>query len=134
MPMLRYSVAITSWKWTGRSVANSPSRLVAPITCPVFMPPPASKAQLTLGQWSRPAPLLILGVRPNSPQAMTVRIFEHAAGREVFDQGTKALIELAAVIAHQVEIVTVAVPATVAERHAADARPRPAGGRPTTVR
>ena len=35
-------------------------------------PPPAMMAQLTLGQWSRPAPSLIFGVRPNSPQAITV--------------------------------------------------------------
>ena len=30
------------------------------------------KARLTFGQWSRPAPVLIFGVRPNSPQATTV--------------------------------------------------------------
>jgi hypothetical protein len=45
--------------------------LVAPIAWPVRMPPPAMKAQLTGAQWSRPAPLLIRGVRPNSPQAIS---------------------------------------------------------------
>ena len=80
------------------------------------MPPPARKAQLTCGQWSRPASLLIRGVRPNSPQAMTVTSFEHAAGFQVFDQGAEALIELDAVIAHQVEVVAVAVPAAVGQR------------------
>jgi hypothetical protein len=34
--------------------------------------PPAMKAQLTGAQWSRPACLFTRGVRPNSPQAMTV--------------------------------------------------------------
>ena len=55
-------------------------------------------------------------------------IVEHAADVEIFDQGAQALIELAAVIAHQVEVLAVAVPAAEAERDAADARPRPAGG------
>src|SRR5437870_12943127 len=41
------------------------------MTCPVFMPPQASKAQETFGQWSRPASLLMTGVRPNSPQTIT---------------------------------------------------------------
>src|SRR6516164_9053578 len=36
------------------------------------MPPPASTTLNTLGQWSRPASLLILGVRPNSLETMTI--------------------------------------------------------------
>ena len=43
----------------------------APITCPVRMPPPASTAALTCGQWSRLLLLLSLGVRPNSPHTTT---------------------------------------------------------------
>ncbi len=35
------------------------------------MPPPARTTLKTLGQWSRPASLLILGVRPNSLETMT---------------------------------------------------------------
>ena len=34
-------------------------------------PPQASSAQLSCGQWSRPALLLMRGVRPNSPQTTT---------------------------------------------------------------
>src|SRR5262249_45399533 len=71
-PRLWYSVAKISPNWTGRSLAYSPRRLVEPTAWPVFMPPPARRAQLTCGQWSRPAPLLMRGVRPNSPQAITV--------------------------------------------------------------
>ena len=37
------------------------------MACPVRIPPPAKSAVLTCGQWSRPASLLIFGVRPNSP-------------------------------------------------------------------
>ena len=35
------------------------------------MPPPARTTLKTLGQWSRPASLLIFGVRPNSLETMT---------------------------------------------------------------
>ena len=88
---------------------------------PVFMPPPASRAQLTCGQWSRPASLLMRGVRPNSPQTTTVTSFEHAAHFQIVDQGGEALVELGAVVAHQVEVLAVAVPAAVGQRDAADA-------------
>ena len=47
-------------------------RSVEPMTWPVRIPPPASRAHDTLGQWSRPAWALILGVRPNSPHTITV--------------------------------------------------------------
>jgi hypothetical protein len=71
-PRLWYSVANTSPNGTGRSFAFPPVRSVLPMTCPVRIPPPARIAQLTCGQWSRPDPLLIVGVRPNSPHAITV--------------------------------------------------------------
>ena len=41
---------------------------------------------------------------------------------EVIDQGAQALIELATVIAHQIEVLRVAVPAAVGQRHHANAR------------
>ena len=40
------------------------------------MPPPARTTLKTLGQWSRPASLLILGVRPNSLETMTTVRFK----------------------------------------------------------
>ena len=48
-------------------------------------------------------------------------VVEHAAHVEVLDQGAEALIELAAVVADQVEVLAVAVPAAVGQRHAANA-------------
>src|SRR4051794_38968273 len=42
------------------------------------------------------------------------RVVEHAAHVEVLDQGAEALVELAAVIADEVEVLAVAVPAAVA--------------------
>ena len=54
--------------------------------------------------------------------------FEHAAHVQVFDQGAQALIELAAVIAHEGEVLAMAVPAAEGQGDAADARfHQPAG-------
>src|SRR5436190_12263714 len=55
----------------GRSTGCSACLFVAPITWPVFMPPPARIAQLAWGQWSRLFLLFNRGVRPNSPQTTT---------------------------------------------------------------
>ena len=41
------------------------------MTVPPWTPPPANKTVMTGPQWSRPASLLILGVRPNSPVITT---------------------------------------------------------------
>ena len=57
------------------------------------MPPPARTTLKTLGQWSRPASLLILGVRPNSLETMTTVRFEQAGPVEVADQGRERLVE-----------------------------------------
>ena len=38
---------------------------------PCLMPPPAITTLNTFGQWSRPARLLIFGVRPNSDPMQT---------------------------------------------------------------
>ena len=48
---------------------------------------------LTGAQWSRPASRLILGVRPNSPQTMTLTSSVEAALMDVFDEGGDAVIE-----------------------------------------
>ena len=48
-------------------------------------------------------------------------VVEHAARFQVVDQGAERLVELGAVVAHQVEVLAVAVPAAVGQRHAADA-------------
>src|SRR5713101_6253557 len=53
--------------WAGvylRSFGNSPRALLAPMACPILRPPPATRADMTAGQWSRPASLpLVCGVR-----------------------------------------------------------------------
>src|SRR5205823_2039143 len=58
--------------WTG----YSPRALVAPMTWPIFMPPPETIIDIACGQWSRlgcatpvwvPVEYVIRGVRPNSP-------------------------------------------------------------------
>ena len=46
---------------------------------PCLMPPPASTTLNTRGQWSRPASPLILGVRPNSLETITIVSVEHPA-------------------------------------------------------
>src|SRR5262249_18582686 len=48
-------------------------------------------------------------------------VVEPAADLQVVEQGTQAAVELAAVVAHQVEVLAVAVPAAVGERHDAHA-------------
>ena len=57
------------------------------------MPPPASTTLNTFGQWSRPAVLLIFGVRPNSLLTMTSVVVEQARAVEVADQRAQGLIE-----------------------------------------
>ena len=69
----------TSWKWTGRSLACSPRRLVEPITWPVRMPPPASRAHDTCGQWSRPASLVDLRRAAELAPHDDRHVVEHAA-------------------------------------------------------
>ena len=64
-------VARTSSGVSGRSLGSSALASVAPMTWPIFMPPPARTTDMAPGQWSRPASLLIRGVRPNSPQTRT---------------------------------------------------------------
>ncbi len=71
IPAAVAKVAIRSGTETGRSRTEAPSSLVLPTTCPVRIPPPASATDQAAGQWSRPALLLIFGVRPNSPWQTT---------------------------------------------------------------
>src|SRR5215208_2092512 len=67
---------------TGRSLGRSPLAFVEPTTVPPLTPPPPSRQQKALPQWSRPGvpwdigapplpPSFIFGVRPNSPQSTT---------------------------------------------------------------
>src|SRR5262245_3125550 len=67
MPSAWHTVASSSGTDTGRSLIDTPSSLVAPITWPPLIPPPASTALNVLGQWSRPSGRPNFGVRPNSP-------------------------------------------------------------------
>src|SRR5207244_11928548 len=55
-------------------------------------------------------------------------VVEHAALIQVLDQGAEALVELAAVVAHEAEVLAVAVPAAEGQRHAAHARFHEAAG------
>ena len=52
------------------------------------------------------------------PEAKVKWLPPHAADFEVLDEGAQALIELGAVIAHESEVLAMAVPAAIAERHA----------------
>src|SRR5205085_2529946 len=54
-----------------RSVAYIPSSSVAPTYWPPFAPPPAIQIVKPQGLWSRPRPLSLKGVRPNSPPQTT---------------------------------------------------------------
>ena len=85
------------------------------------MPPPQRSAELTRAQWSRPASLLILGVRPNSPQTTTVTSLVQAAGVDVLDQGRDPLVEQRQVLAEPAEVLAVRIPESVGDRDA----PRP---------
>ena len=80
------------------------------------MPPPASTTLKTLGQWSRPASLLILGVRPNSLETMTTVRFEQAGAVEVADQGGERLVERRHLAVHAGDDLGVHVPAAVVDR------------------
>ena len=108
-------------KWTGRESARSPRRLVEPMTCPVFRPPPASQAAGDL----RPVVAAGVVVDLRRPAELAPGdddgVVEHAADLQVLDQGREALVELPAVVADEVEVLAVAVPAAVAQGHAADA-------------
>ena len=62
-------------------------------------------------QWSRPACLLIVGVRPNSPNIITSVSSQHAALGQVVEQGADGLIDDRQVLAQPLEVVGVRVPA-----------------------
>src|SRR5262249_9561655 len=55
----------------GRSLTDAPILSVARRTMPGLTPPPASTIENACGQWSRPAIVLIRGVRPNSVVSTT---------------------------------------------------------------
>ena len=111
-------------RWCGRS------------TWPPLMPPPASTVVQAAGKWSRPALLLILGVRPNSPiQTISVESSRPAAP-EVVHQGRPAGVEHAAELLDRLEVLLVRVPAErlvavdARERHLDERHPaldQPAG-------
>ena len=71
MPIPWYNVLNTRCTEYGFSLGYSARLLVQPTTCPIRMPPPMIRVDMTGAQWSRPAlsgPWLIRGERPNSPQ------------------------------------------------------------------
>ncbi len=80
------------------------------------MPPPASTTLNTFGQWSRPASLLILGVRPNSLETMTSVSFKQPGAVEVADQRGKGLVEGGHLPLHARGDLDVHVPAAVGQR------------------
>ena len=71
MPSLAYTVEAKFSGESTRSTAANPFTSVAPTTCPPGVRPPANSTLIAFDQWSRPASLLICGVRPNSPKAST---------------------------------------------------------------
>src|SRR5262245_65753668 len=48
-------------------------------------------------------------------------VIEPSPSVQIFDQGAQALVELAAVVAHEVEIVAVAIPPAIRKSHTANA-------------
>ena len=56
---------------TTRLATLKPFSSLDPTTCPVLIPPPVSARDQQFGQWSRPRLGLSVGVRPNSPIAIT---------------------------------------------------------------
>ena len=85
-------------------------------------PAPANSSDAAGPQWSRPASLLIFGVRPNSPIAQHQRVGQQAAAVHVLDQGREALVELGQLLVQALEDLGVMVPAAVVdgdEAHAA---------------
>ena len=63
------------------------------MTRPPLMPPPPSATVNAGPQWSRPAFLLMRGVRPNSPVTMHQRRVEQAAVGQVAEQRRQAGVE-----------------------------------------
>ena len=92
------------------------------MTCPWRNPPPASSAHETRGQWSRPASLLIVGVRPNSPHTTTETSFSSPRSSQIGEQRREALIQQRQILPQRREVSAVMVPAAEGHRDAARAR------------
>ena len=120
IPRLWYMVASSSCGVTGRSAGAEAWASLAPMTWPPRMPPPASSALQTPGQWSRPPAALSFGVRPNSPVATTSVESSRPRAREVVQERREGPIEgrqqLAGVVVERAEgRGTVAVPGHLVE-------------------
>ena len=87
------------------------------MTWPVRMPPPASRAKFTGGQWSRPAFLLILGVRPNSPQTTTETSLSSPRWYRSSTSADRAMSSLGMRGCIVSKLLTVRVPAAERDRH-----------------
>ena len=85
------------------------------------MPPPASITQKTFGQWSRPAVLLIFGVRPNSEVTMTSVESSRPRSSRSRIRAARALVEGWHLLVDAVLDIVVVVPAAVGHRDEADA-------------
>ena len=94
MPSWWYTVAARSSTPSGSLFGSAPvASLTSRRSCPVLIPPPARTTLNTFGQWSRPASLLIFGVRPNSLTDHDQRRVEQPALLEVADQRRERLVE-----------------------------------------
>ena len=96
----------------------------APMTWPVFMPPPARRAHDSCGQWSRPSVLLMRGVRPNSPQTTTETSFSRPRACKSSTSAETAGVEqrhVAAAFDEVLAVRAVPVPAAEVQRHHAGA-------------
>ena len=110
-------VAIRSGADVGRSSTARPSLLVRPTAWPPLMPPPASTTDQACGKWSRPAPALMTGVRPNSP-IHTIRVeSRRPRSPQVVHQRRPAGVEGLRQAGHALEILVVRVPALQADLH-----------------
>ncbi len=91
---------------------------------PIFRPPPAYRIDMAPGQWSRPASLLIFGVRPNSPNAITsTSSCRPRSYRSVTRAATAWSNFGSSLVLSSLEVVGVRVPAAAGlDGHEGDAR------------
>ncbi len=103
-PIALHTVAIRSGTFTGFSSTPVPSSPVLPNACPPLMPPPASAADHEAGQWSRPLPPLIFGVRAELAHAHHDRTFEQPAILQIGKQRAEGGVERRKVL-HLIELL-----------------------------
>ena len=125
---------LTSCGIFGLSAGSAPLLLDEPTTRPPLIPPPATAALKTFGQWSRPAFVLIFGVRPNSPHAITIVVAKQPALIQILNQrGIGAIPARQKAVTHRVETLDMRVPPAQINCHQIEHPPPLIFGRATGV-